>query len=102
MDYRRQQKVTHCCFKSNPTQRGYRKRMVEILTESVKFDTTSQRLADRVKLILKKHRLNNLEIIKINGQVICEGYTQRELRHELTLKIEKTKSSLSTVPQHQY
>ena len=44
-------------FKNNPTQRGYRKRMMKIWTKSSKTNPTSQRLADQARLILKKERL---------------------------------------------
>ena len=41
----------HCYFGSNPTQRGYRKRMIEIWQECVSFQTIRQRLADRIRSI---------------------------------------------------
>ena len=44
----------HCYFRSNPSQRGYRKRMTEIWQERASFQTTSQRLADQVRTIIKK------------------------------------------------
>ena len=44
----------HCYFKSNPPQRGYWKRMIEIWQECASFQTTSQRLADQVRIIIKK------------------------------------------------
>ena len=44
----------HSYFKSNPTQRGYRKRMMEIWQELSIFQTTSQRLPDQVRTIVKK------------------------------------------------
>ena len=43
-----------CYFRSNPSQRGYRKRMTEIWQECTKFQTTSQMLADQVRTIIKK------------------------------------------------
>ena len=44
----------HCYFKSNPTQRGYRKRIMEIWQELSIFQTTTQKLADQVRTIMKK------------------------------------------------
>ena len=44
----------HCYFRSNPSQRGYRKRIIEIWQECASFQTTSQRLADQVRTIIKK------------------------------------------------
>ena len=40
------QLALHCYFRSNLTQRRYRKRMIEIWQECANFQTTSQRLAD--------------------------------------------------------
>ena len=48
------QLALHCYFKSNPTQRGYRKRMMEIWQEFSNFQITSQRLVDQVRTIMKK------------------------------------------------
>ena len=58
------QLALHCYFKSNPTQRGYRKRMMEIWQELSIFQTTSQRLADPVRTIIKKGLVHQ----KINDQ----------------------------------
>ena len=38
----------HCNFRSNPSRRGYRKKMIEIWQECASFQITSQRLADQV------------------------------------------------------
>ena len=43
----------HCYFKSNPSQRGYRKRMIEIWQECASFQTTSQRLAHQLRTKIK-------------------------------------------------
>ena len=56
--------VLHCYLKSNPTQRGYRKRMIEIWTETTKFKT-SQRLVEQSRIILKKGLLSDFEIKEI-------------------------------------
>ena len=42
-----------CYFRSNPSQRRYRKRMISIWQECTKFQTTSQKLADQVRTIIK-------------------------------------------------
>ena len=44
----------HCNFKSNPSQREYRKRMIEIWQECASFQTTSQKFADQVRTIITK------------------------------------------------
>ena len=67
----------HCYFGSKPTQRGYKKRMMEIWKEYSNFQTTSQRLADQVRTIIKKGWFSNLEIfeilLKINDQQGCNN-----------------------------
>ena len=40
------QLALHCYFRSNPTQRGYRKRMIEIWQECSSFQITCQIFAD--------------------------------------------------------
>ena len=47
------QLALHCYFRSNPTQRGYWKRMMEIWQEHSNFQTTCQRLADQVRTMIK-------------------------------------------------
>ena len=59
----------HCYFRSNPLGRGYRKRMIEIRQECASFQTTSQRLANQVRTIIKKGWFSDLEIHqKINNE----------------------------------
>ena len=62
------QLALHYYFKSNPTQRGYRKRMMEIWQELSIFQTTSQRLADQVRTRrtrkLLETTLNSRNLIK--------------------------------------
>ena len=53
----------HCYFRSIPSQRGYRKRLIEIRHECASFQTTSQRLADQVKTIIKKGWFSDFEIL---------------------------------------
>ena len=57
--------VLECYFRSNPSQRGYRKRMFEIWQECSTFQTTSQRLADQVRTISKKGWFSDLELLEI-------------------------------------
>ena len=56
------QLALQCYFCSNPSQRGYRKRMIEIWQEWAKFQTTSQRLADQVRSIIKNGWFSDLEL----------------------------------------
>ena len=60
------QLALQCYFRSNPSQRRYRKRMIEIWQECAKFQTTSQRLADQVRTIIKKVWFSDLEILEIH------------------------------------
>ena len=50
---------------SNPSQRGYRKRIIEVWQECSTFQTTSQRLADQVRAIVKKGWFSDLELLEI-------------------------------------
>ena len=43
-----------CYFESNPTQRSYRKRMIERCEKYAKFNTKSQRPTEKVRISLKK------------------------------------------------
>ena len=63
------QLVLHCYFRSNPSQRGYRKRMTEIWQECARFQTTSKRLADQVRTIIKKGWFSELEILEIHQKI---------------------------------
>ena len=63
------QLALHCHFRSNPTQRGYRKRMIEIWPECARFQTTSQTLADQVRTIIKKGWFSDLEIPEIYQKI---------------------------------
>ena len=60
------QLALQCYFRTNPSQRGYRKRMIEIWQEYAKFQTTSQRLADQVRTIIKKGWFSDLELLEIH------------------------------------
>ena len=62
------QLALHCYSRSNATQRGYRKRMVEIWKECASFQT-SERLPDQVRTIIKKGWFSDLEIIEIHQKM---------------------------------
>ena len=53
-------------FRSNHSQRGYGKRMMEIWQEYGIFQTTSRRLADQVRIIIEKGWFSELEILEIH------------------------------------
>ena len=58
-----------CYFRSKPTQRRYRKRMIEIWQECATFQTTSQRHADQVWTMIKKGWFSDLEILEIHWKI---------------------------------
>ena len=66
--------VLECYFRSNPSQRGYRKRMFEIWQECSTFQTTSQRLADQVRTITKKGWFSDLELQEIHQKTLKQNY----------------------------
>ena len=89
------QLALHCYFKSNPTQRGYKKRMMEIWQELAIFQTTSQRFADQVRTIMKKGWFSELEIIEIHQNI-----NDQERRNTLpdTPNINKQKQPIQNEP----
>ena len=89
------QLALHCYFRSNPTQRGCTKRMMEIWQEFSNFQTTSQRLADQVRTIMKKGWFSDLEIIEIHQKI-----NDQERRNTLagTSNINKQKQSIQNEP----
>ena len=66
----------YCYFRSNPTQRGNRKRMIEIWADFARFKTTNQRLADQVRTIIKRGWFSDPEILKLHQQIYRETYQQ--------------------------
>ena len=59
----------HCYFRSNPSQKGFRKRMIEIRQECASFHTTSQRLADQVRIMIKTSWFSDLEKLKKHQKI---------------------------------
>ena len=64
--------VLHGYFRSNLIQRKYRKRMIEIWQECASFQTTSQRITDQVRTIIKKGWSSDLEILEIHQKISNE------------------------------
>ena len=82
----------NCYFRSNSSQRGYRKRMIEIWQECASFQTTSQSLADQVRTIIKKGWFSDLEILEIHQKTLTQTIqfqthqvvlTKNNIRNEL-------------------
>ena len=83
----------HCYFWSSPTQRGYRKGIKEIWEECVRFKTTSQRLADQVRTIIKKVCFSELEILEIHQQMNTES---RQQDHNTIIDTPNTEKNVNT------
>ena len=66
--------VFHCYFQSNLTQRGHRKRMIEIWEESARFNATSQILADQARIESNKAWFSDRKILEICKQINSEEY----------------------------
>ena len=88
----------HCYFRSNSTQRGYRKRMIESWEEWARFQTTSQRLAEEVRAIMKKDWFSELELLEIH-QINRESRQQDPYTIVDTPNTEKQKHSDRKEPQ---
>ena len=78
----------HCYFRNSPAQRGYRRRMIEICEECTRFQTTSQRLVDQVRIIIKK-------ILEIHQKI------NRESRKQDPTNYWKCKNNLSEMNRKQ-
>ena len=68
------QLALQCYFRSKTSHRGYRKRMINIWQECAKFQTTSQRLADQVRTIIKKGLFSDLELLEIHQKTHKQNY----------------------------
>ena len=69
MDKGGQQACHKCFYKSDPSQRGYRKRMIKIWKEIGVFDTTEQRLADQSRAIRTNGWLSEIEMEEIQREI---------------------------------
>ena len=67
------------------------KRIIEICKKYAKSNK-NQRLADQIKIILKKGWFSNVEILETFGQVRLEGYIQKESPTQIDTQIMYTKS----------
>ena len=78
-------------FKSNSTQRGGRKRMIEIWIEFARFKTTNERLADKIRTIIKKGWFSVVELLELHQQIYWETYQQAHNTVTETLNSETQK-----------
>ena len=63
------QLVLHCSFSSNTTQRGYKKRMIEIRQECSNFQITCQILTDQDWTIINDGWFSLLEMIEMHQKI---------------------------------
>ena len=85
-----------CYFRSNPSQRGYRKRMIEIWQECAKFQRTSQRIDDQVRTIIKKGWVSDLQILEIHPKTQKQNHNTVPLHQVVSNKYNPTKKRLPT------
>ena len=89
-------------------QRGYRKRMIEIWQECASVQTTSERLADQLRIIIKKGWLSDLDILDIHQKTKKQDNTipvtssdanqKQHTRNEL-LTLESKNATLPSGPE---
>ena len=88
------QLTLECYFRSSSLQRGYRKRMIEIWPEHSTFQTTSQRLADQFRTILKKGWFSDLEFLETHKKEhLNKTITQYQTHHVVSSKHNPTKKN---------
>ena len=68
--------VMRCFYKSDPTTRGYRRRMMAIWREIGVFESTEQRLADQTRAIRGNGWLSHVELEEIQREIM-EGSQER-------------------------
>ena len=61
-----------CFYKSEPSKRGYRKRMFAKWQEIGVFNVSEQRLADQVRAIKNNNFLSNVELEEIEREIVME------------------------------
>ena len=61
-----------CFYKSEPSKRGYRKRMFAKWQEIGVFNVSEQRLADQVRAIKNNNFLSNVELEEIEHEIVME------------------------------
>ena len=61
-------------FGINPSQRWYRKRMIEIWKKRSTFQTTNQRLTDQVRTIIMKGWFSDHKLLEIHQKTLKQNY----------------------------
>ena len=68
--------VMKCFYMSEPTRRGYRKRMLAIWQEIGVFDISEQRLADQVRTIKNNNFLSTIELEELARNTTMENHNE--------------------------
>ena len=73
------QLALHCYLRSKATRREYRNRMIEMRQECDSFQTTRQKHADQVRIMIKRDWFSDLKILEIHQK------KRKEKENEQTL-----------------
>ena len=75
--------VMRCFYQSDPTRRGYQKRMIAIWREIGTFEITEQRLANQVGVISTNVWLTEVELEEIRRKILThrDGEENQEINH---------------------
>ena len=82
-----------CYFRGNLSQRRYRKRLIKVWQERSTFQTTSQRLSDQVRTIIKKRWFSDLELQEIQQKHWNKTITQYQTHQVVSNKHNPTKKN---------
>ena len=63
-----------CFYQSDPTRRGYQKRMIAIWREIGTFEITEQRLANQVGVISTNVWLTEVELEEIRRKILTQRW----------------------------
>ena len=66
--------VMRCFYQSDPTRRGYQKRMIAIWREIGTFEITEQRLANQVGVISTNVWLTEVELEEIRRKILTQRW----------------------------
>ena len=66
--------VMRCFYQSDPTRRGYQKRMIAIWREIGTFEITEQRLANQVGVISTNVWLTEVELEEIRRNILTQRW----------------------------
>ena len=87
-----------CYYRSVPTKRGYRKRMLALLEQLGEFETTEQRLADQARHIRVYGWISELDMEAIKSK-IEEPITTPQETHAQPSEGQSTTPALEEIPE---